>query len=169
MGKEILVVKDVHIESSGREQAKKILQSEKIDVFFIEWAKPIEKDKIKECFKGIAPADALPSLIELATLAISRGIDVVSCDLTVEETLKQLDALKDGYAPYKEFSVFEPWGESVRDKNAAEKIAGYMKIKKECRGLVMFGADHFAAKEGRIYKPLDVLIKEKTGIDCCFK
>jgi hypothetical protein len=143
-----------------------MLESGGIDVFFIEWAKPVRPDAIAASFAGVAK-DAEPSLQVLCAIAITRGIPVVSCDLTAEETVSRLDALNDGYGPYNQASAFQPWGKSMRDKHAAATICDYMSKspKQDCRGLLMFGSDHFVAEDGRNALPLNTLIS-KGGFDC---
>jgi hypothetical protein len=168
MTKTVFAIKDTHSNPVGRNRAKAILESGGIKAFFIEWPKPIEKDAIVSSFEGLARSDAEPSLIRLATIAISKGIDVISCDLTVSDTVAALNALNDGYGPYGDPSAFQPWGKGIRDRHAAEVIRNYMLIHpdKNCRGLVMFGSDHFEPEYGRNVDPLHKLIKARYAIDC---
>ena len=90
----------------------------------------------------------------------------MSCDLTVEATVQRLDARNDRYRPYQANSSFQPWGKGVRDRNVAEVIKAYMIGKENCRGLLMFGSDHFVAEVDRGEDPLKKLVYQETGIDC---
>ena len=167
MGKVVFAIKDTHSEPAGRNRARAMLESGGIKVFFIEWPSPIRKDAIAGSFAGIAQ-DAEPSLSTLTALALSKGIDVISCDLTVDDTVARLNGLNDDYGPYNPMSAFQPWGKAIRDKHAADVIAKYMRSHpdKDCRGLLMFGSDHFVAEEGRNAEPLNQLISLRNGLDC---
>jgi hypothetical protein len=167
MGKVVFAIKDTHSEPAGRNRARAMLESGGIKVFFIEWPGPIKKDAIAGSFAGIAK-DAEPSLPTLTALALSKGIDVISCDLAVTDTVARLNGLNDGYGPYNPMSAFQPWGKGIRDKHAAEVITKYMRFHpdKDCRGLLMFGSDHFVAEEGRNAAPLNVLISLRNEVDC---
>ena len=167
MPKMIFAVKDTHSDSAGRRRAERMLKSGGIHIFFIEWPTPVDREDIRGSFKGVAN-DAEPSLSELARVAFDLGIDVVSCDLTAEETLKRLDVLNPAYAPHLLPSAFQAWGKGVRDTHAAAVIAKYMwrHPNPNCRGLVMFGADHFKDEDGRGTLPLQKLIKAASTFDC---
>jgi hypothetical protein len=168
MPKNIFAIKDTHTDSAGRNRAKEILESGGINCFFIEWPLPINKNDLETSFIGLAVNDAHPNLKELTKIAIDKGIDVIPCDLTADETLKRLDALNDGYGPYSILSVFQAWGKEIRDENAAQIIARYIKESQNgnCRGLVMFGADHFVMEKNRKKQPLHKLIHEMSNVDC---
>lgn len=161
----ILAISDVHTSPDGRLLAKKLVESGAVQVFFMEWSKPIAVTDLAGSFSGLSLTDASPTLKDLATVCASKGIDVVSCDLTVDETVSRLDALNDGYGPYNPNSAFQPWGKAMRDKNAAETIRKYMDTHTSAWGhaLLMFGADHFVAESDRNAPPLNQLIKEKIG------
>lgn len=167
MGKVVFAIKDIHSETFGRTRAYAMLNSGGINVFFIEWPTPIQKDAIVTSFSGLAK-DAEPSLPVLTALAVTKSIDVISCDLTVQDTVRKLNNLNDRYGPYTENSAFQPWGKGIRDRHAAAKIQEYMRLhpNKDCRGLVMFGADHFKEEEGRNAKPLNRLISIRGALDC---
>lgn len=164
----IFAIKDTHTESAGRERARSMILSGKISVFFIEWAVPIDSKNINENFKGLAKGDAEPSLKVLAGLALSKGIKVISCDLSADQTIHELNSLNDGFGPYSIHSVFAHWGKAIRDKHAAEVIKTYITSNPHTQnGLVMFGSDHFIDHEDRGCPPLHKLIHSKVpAIDC---
>ncbi len=148
--KKILCIKDDHNNSRGRTLAKTYLTNKSVDVFFIEWPIQINKSNIPASFNGkqkLNPNDAKPDLCQLAQDANTNGIDIVSCDLTVEQTVNRLNTLKSTrkYAPYIDTSVFQPWGEGVRDVYASAIILGYLSnnSNKTNNALLMFGSDHF--------------------------
>lgn len=177
----VFAVKDTHSQPNGRQKALGIINGKdpknKITAFFIEWANNIDPKNIEGSFTGLAQNDAHPNLIELTKAAINAGIEVIPCDLTAAATVKALNELNDGYGPYNDPSVFQPWGKAIRDQHVAEIVRNYLKAKPlPTNCLIMFGSDHFTAEADRKLKgeavpPLNQLISTKgikgiIGIDC---
>ena len=159
-------IKDTHTNSAGRKYAREMICMNKAQVFFIEWATPVYKENLNVAFEGLAPDDAEPNLAVLASLALNCGMDVISCDLSVQATIDRLNSLDDRYRPYGTTSVFQPWGKGIRDRYAAATISDYFKAHPRSKvGILLFGSDHFVAEDGRNAPPLDELVKE-LGIEC---
>ncbi len=167
--KSIFALPDIHSDAAARLKAQDLLSDGQIKVFYIEWAKPIEPDNLGRTFADLAPGDAKPTLRDLTALAISKGIPVVPCDLAPEEVLKSLDKKSPDYAPHGQHSLYQPWGQAVRDEHAAKVIA------EDIRGrgngtvaLLMYGSDHFKPRmdEGvMLSPPLDTLIRAAKTAD----
>lgn len=123
----ISAIKDVHSNPAGRMLAKCLLESQDIKVFFMEWSKPVGQD-LAECFKGLHPNDAEPTLRQLAEICTSRRIDIIPSDLDVATTVQLLNSnTNDPYAgTYKDGSAVQPWGKAVRDRHAAGVVGQYM-------------------------------------------
>jgi hypothetical protein len=147
MPRTLFMIAEEHTDSAGRQKARELVESRQIAVFFMEWATPIDRENIPRSFIGLNPADAPPTLEELAQSCVDNGIAAVACDLSVEATLARLNAPPSAPGEYKESSVFQPWGQAVRDKYAAETIAAYLEEHFDVQSaLLMFGADHFFPK-----------------------
>jgi hypothetical protein len=162
MERYIRAIKDNHSHPAGRLLAKQWLNSGVINVFFMEWAVPI-KHPLDACFQNLNAGDAEPSLRELASICLSKRIDVVHCDLTPEVTVQRLNSANDGYGPYFPSSVFQPWGQAIRDRNAADVVGDYMHKNPNMwdHALLMYGSDHFRDSDGRNAPGLHMLIELK--------
>src|ERR1041385_3224233 len=105
----ILAIRDPHTQPTGRLKAQEVLLSGEADVFFMEWFRPIDPTDLAGSFAGLAPGDASPTLMGLATICLSRNIAIVPCDLPIDETLRRLDARQPQYAPFIPGSAVKPY------------------------------------------------------------
>jgi hypothetical protein len=173
MGKFIRAIRDVHINPMGRQRAQELINGGDIKVFFMEWHTPIDPANIDGSFPDLNKQDAQPSLKVLAQNCLSKGVKIVACDLTKDETVDRLNARPrevDKYAgTYKDSSAFMPYGRGIRDQHAAETVCRYMVLHPEAWGhaLLMFGAAHFRREEDRGCPSLHQLIDMQLGAFGC--
>lgn len=171
MSKSIMALPDIHTDPAARQKAWDMLSSveHKPGVFYIEWSKPIDPSNLDASFAGLALGDARPTLKDLAALAISRGIPVVPVDMPAKMVKDKLDELSPDYAPHSDSSLFQPWGEAVRDVYTAKKIADDIGSRRDGTiGVLMYGADHFKPKRDGdtvLAESLDKLIRSHGEAD----
>ena len=167
--KSIMALPDIHSDPAARVKAREMLLDGHVGVFYIEWSKPIDPDNLDKTFEGLAPGDAKPTLKELTRLALDHGIPVKPVDIAPETVLQKLDAESPDYAPHGQLSLFQPWGQAVRDRETAQLIGNDMKDRADGTiGLVMYGADHFKPKidDGKVLAgALDALIRDQGAAD----
>jgi hypothetical protein len=167
--KSIMVLPDIHSDPAARQKTSEMLKDGQIKVLYLEWSKPIDPGDLDRSFAGLAPGDARPTLKELAQIAIDRNIPVVPVDMPPAEVLRTLDTQSPAYAPHSEHSLYQPWGEAVRDKYTAEKIAEDIRARPDGTiALLMYGADHFKKKmdgDTELAGPLNKLIIEHREAD----
>lgn len=165
----IFALPDIHTDPAAREKAKDMLMDGRINVFYIEWAKPIDPQNLDKSFEGLNAGDASPTLKELTRLALDKGIPVVPVDIPPERVLAKLDEQSPDYAPHGQMSLFQDWGKAVRDTETAKLIGEDIKTRgPEAFALVLYGADHFKPKvdgDEVLAAPLDALIRKESGAD----
>lgn len=150
MPRTLYMIRDNHSEPDGRREAQRLIESGSVAVYFMEWGQPIDQDHLGASFKGLAKEDASPTLEELARTCFEHKVAVVPCDLTPDETIEGLNKLDPENKPFNALSVFQEWGQAVRDLSAVDKIAEYLDTHPEVEtALLMFGADHFKDSDYR--------------------
>lgn len=177
MPRTLYMIKDTHSEPDGRLKAEHLIESGAVGVYFMEWGKPIDPNDLRTSFTGLAKEDASPTLEDLAETCFANNVAVVPCDLTPEETIARLNELDPENTPFNALSVFQEWGQAVRDLSAADKIAEYLDNHPQVEtALLMFGADHFKASDYRklstingTIPPLNELVRARLpGWTCKF-
>lgn len=167
--KSVIALPDIHTDPAARLKAKEMLSGGEIGVFYIEWSKAIDPHDLKQSFAGLAEGDAEPTLKELTALAISKGIPVLPVDMPPARVLAALDMQSPTYAPHGAASLFQPWGEALRDQYTARVIGDDMRGRGDGTvALLMYGADHFKSKvdDGTVLAgPLDQLIRDQGAAD----